>query len=515
LALTGPSIKGLRTPCRTLDSSGANGRWFADCRPRWPLHALTPREPLKATAKLLLFAPVMDSGLKLGMSETFDYVVIGGGSGGIASAVRAASYGARALVIESGALGGTCVNVGCVPKKVMWYGAEMAHRLADAADYGFDVTVSGFDWAALKQRRDAYVHRLNGLYEQRFERESIELIRGHGRFLGPKRVQVGERVIEASHVLVAVGGQPHVPQIPGAELGITSDGFFELEQRPQRVVVVGGGYIAVELAGIFVALGSEVTLVIRRDKPLRGFDGTLREMVTEYLEQDGVRIVRDVEPTELKRSDDGSLQLTLNDGATLDGQDEVLWAIGRGANTLNLDLAAGGVATNDNGTVKVDKFQNTNVAQTYAVGDVTGQPELTPVAIAAGRRLADRVFDGQSESYLDYSLVPTVMFSHPALGTIGLTEEQAREAHGDEVKVYTARFNPMYHAFTEHKRACAVKLVTLGEDERVIGCHAVGAGVDEMMQGFAVAMRMGATKKDFDDTIAIHPTTSEELVTLR
>jgi len=279
--------------------------------------------------------------------------------------------------------------------------------------------------------------------------------------------------------------------------------------------VVGGGYIAVELAGIFAALGSEVSLVIRRELPLRGFDGTLREMVTEYLEQDDVRIVRNVEPASVSRDKAGALALELSDGATLGGLDQVLWAIGRTANTHDLALDAANVEARANGTVVVDKFQNTNVEQIYAVGDVTGQPELTPVAIAAGRRLADRVFDGQSDRYLDHSLVPTVMFSHPALGTVGSTEEQAREKYGDEVKVYQARFNPMYHAFTQHKRACAIKLVTLGSEERVIGCHAVGAGVDEMMQGFAVAIRMGATKKDFDDTIAIHPTTSEELVTLR
>ena len=278
------------------------------------------------------------------MSERYDFVVIGAGSGGIAAAVRAASYGARTLVIESAALGGTCVNVGCVPKKVMWYGAEMAHRLADAADYGFDVQVTGFDWNTLKQRRDAYVQRLNGLYQQRFERESIELVRGHARLLGRKQVQVADRVIEASHVLISVGGRPRLPQLPGTELGITSDGFFELEQRPQRVAVVGGGYIAVELAGIFAALGSEVSLIIRREQPLREFDGTLREMVTEYLQQDGVRIVRNVEPSAVRRADDGTLELTLSDGATLAGQQQVLWAIGRIANTRDLGLAAAGVA---------------------------------------------------------------------------------------------------------------------------------------------------------------------------
>ena len=448
------------------------------------------------------------------MNDSYDFVVIGGGSGGLAAAGRAASYGARTLVIESGALGGTCVNVGCVPKKVMWYGAEMAHKLADAADYGFDVQVAGFDWGKLKQRRDAYVHRLNDIYAKRFENDGQDLIRGFGRLSGPGQVQVDDRIIDAKHILVAVGGQPRLPQIPGVELGITSDGFFELEQLPKRVAVVGAGYIAVELAGIFAALGSEVSLVIRREQALRTFDGTLRELVTEYLEQDGVNIVQQVEPQSLQRGDNGKLSLALNNGETIDDLDQVLWAIGRVPNTAQLDLPAAGVDTHANGTIIVDKFQNTNVDGIYALGDVTGQAELTPVAIAAGRRLADRVFDGQSDRHLDYSLVPTVMFSHPALGTVGLSEEDARAQFGEDVKVYKARFNPMYHAFTQHKRACAVKLITVGDNERVIGCHAVGAGVDEMMQGFAVAMRMGATKQDFDDTIAIHPTTSEELVTL-
>ena len=449
------------------------------------------------------------------MSESYDFLVLGGGSGGIAAAVRAASYGARAVVIESARLGGTCVNVGCVPKKVMWYGAELAHRIADAADYGFDVTLNGFDWSHLRRERDAYVTRLNGLYEARLERESIELVRGHGRFVGPRRVQVGERVIEGRHVLIAVGGQPRFPNIPGAELGISSDGFFELDARPQRVAVVGAGYIAVELAGIFAALGSHVSMILRRDLPLRGFDATLREMVAEYLEQDGVELLRVGEPTSLERGSDGRLTLNTRNKHSCGGLDQVLWAIGRDPRTKDLGLDATGLRAEADGIIAVDAFQNTAVPGVYAVGDVCGQPELTPVAIAAGRRLADRLFDGQSERRVDLSLVPTVMFSHPPLGTVGLSEEQARAQHGDAIKVYQARFNPMYHAFTREKRACVVKLITLGEDERIVGCHAIGAGADEMMQGFAVAMRMGARKRDFDDTIAIHPTAAEELVTLR
>ena len=449
------------------------------------------------------------------MSDSYDFVVVGGGSGGIAAAVRAASYGARAVVIESARLGGTCVNVGCVPKKVMWYGAELAHRIADAADYGFDVTLNGFDWGHLQRERDAYVVRLNGLYEARLQREGIELLRGHGRFIGPRRVQVGERIIDGAHVLVAVGGRPRFPAIPGAELGISSDGFFALSAQPRRVAVVGGGYIAVELAGIFAALGTQIALVLRRDLPLRGFDATLREMVAEYLQQDGVELVRAGEPEKLERGAGTGLTLTTRGGKRLEGLDEVLWAIGRDPNTRELGLDAAGVRTAADGTIEVDPFQNSCAQGVYAVGDVCGQPELTPVAIAAGRRLADRLFDGQSDRRVDLAVVPTVMFSHPPLGTVGLSEEQAREQHGDAVKIYQARFNPMYHAFTREKRACAVKLVTVGEDERIVGCHAIGAGVDEMMQGFAVAVRMGARKRDFDDTIAIHPTSAEELVTLR
>ncbi len=449
------------------------------------------------------------------MSDTFDLVVLGGGSGGIAAAVRAAGYGARSVVIEPARLGGTCVNVGCVPKKVMWYGAELAHRIADAADYGFEVHLQGFDWGHLKRSRDAYVRRLNGIYEARLERESIELVRGTGRFVGPRQVQVGERVLEGRHVLVATGGRPRIPAVPGAQLGISSDGFFELEERPARVAVVGGGYIAVELAGIFAALGTRVSLVIRRELPLRGFDATLREMVAEYLQQDGVELLRAGEPEALTRGADGLLELSTRSGQLLRGLDQVLWAIGRDPNTAHLGLESAGVALGGGGTIHVDAFQNTSAQGVYAVGDVTGQAELTPVAIAAGRRLADRVFGGQPDRRLDYDLVPTVMFSHPPLGTVGLTEEQARERHGDQVRVFQARFNPMYHAFTREKRACAVKLVTVGEDERIVGCHAIGAGADEMLQGFAVAVRMGARKRDFDDTVAIHPTTAEELVTLR
>jgi len=450
------------------------------------------------------------------MSESWDLVVLGGGSGGIAAAVRAASYGARAVVIESGRLGGTCVNVGCVPKKIMWNAAELAHRIADARDYGFDVSLQGFDWGHLKRERDAYVARLNGIYEARLERESIALVRGEAVLTGPRQVTVDGRAIEGSHLLIATGGRPRLPRIPGVELGITSDGFFELDALPRRVAVVGAGYIAVELAGILASLGTRVSLVLRKDEPLRTFDATLRALVVEYLEQDGIEIVPRAGPERLERDADGRLALHCHGGTVIDGLDHVLWAIGRDPATSGLGLEAAGLEPGPRGEIAVDAYQNTAVQNMYAVGDVTGRAELTPVAIAAGRRLADRVFGGQDGRHLDYDNIPTVMFTHPPLGTVGLTEEAARERFGDgDVKVYVARFNPMYHAFTSHKRACAVKLVTVGGDERIVGCHAVGDGADEMMQGFAVAVRMGARKRDFDDTVAIHPTTAEELVTLR
>jgi glutathione reductase (NADPH) len=328
-------------------------------------------------------------------------------------------------------------------------------------------------------------------------------------------VQVGERVLEGRHVVVAVGGHPRLPDVPGVELGITSDGFFDLPEQPRRVAVVGAGYIAVELAGIFAALGTRVSLVVRKDRPLRGFDDTLREMVVEYLQHDGVELVCGAEPERVTRDEKGRLTLTTRAGVVLEDLDQVLWAVGREANTAGLDLEATGLEAGVNGVIAVDEYQNTRAEGIYAVGDVTGQAELTPVAIAAGRRLADRVFDGQSQRRLDYELIPTVMFTHPPLGTVGLSEDAARARFGDSVRVYLARFNPMYHAFTRHKRACAVKLITQGEDERIVGCHAIGPGADEMLQGFAVAVRMGARKRDFDDTVAIHPTTAEELVTLR
>lgn len=453
--------------------------------------------------------------------ESFDYVVIGGGSGGLASARRAAKYGAKVALIESGRLGGTCVNVGCVPKKVMWNVASVAEALHDARDYGFDVgSIPEVDWAHVKQKRDAYIERLNGIYARNLENDGVQYFDGWGRLEGPTEVVVESREgtarLSAPHVLIATGGRPRLPGVPGEELGITSDGFFELEELPRNVAVVGAGYIAVELAGIFNALGSEVTLLIRREQILAGFDSMLRDTLMEEMLKAGVNIETCIHLESVGRGSSGKLELRGSEGQELGGFDQLIWAIGRDPNTGDVGLERAGVSVGADGVIPVDDSQNTNVPGVYAVGDVIGKWELTPVAIAAGRRLADRLFGKQPEARLEYENIPTVVFSHPPIGTVGMTEEQAHELYGmSGVRCYTTRFTNMYHAVTERKSVTAMKLVTIGAREKVAGIHVIGMGADEMIQGFAVALRMGATKADLDRTVAIHPTASEELVTLR
>jgi len=448
--------------------------------------------------------------------QEFDYLVIGGGSGGLASARRAARYGAKAAVIEGGPLGGTCVNVGCVPKKVMWNAASIAETIHDAGAYGFDAELRGLDWGLLKQRRDAYVERLNGVYRRNLEIDGVQEIRGWGELVEPHVVKVGAETYRGKHVLIATGGRPWIPQIPGSELGINSDGFFELESRPQRVGVVGSGYIAVELSGVFQSLGSEVTMLTRNEFPLKGFDAILREELADHLVSLGVTIDAVGNLERVEQNEDGKLRVHTKDGRQVSGFDTLLWATGRVPNVESLNLADHGIEARDDGAIVVDAFQNTNVEGVYALGDVTGRWELTPVAIAAGRRLADRLFGGQPDAKLDYENIPTVVFSHPPIGTIGMTEDEACDQWGpDGVKTYSARFTNMYYAMGDEKPRTAVKLVCAGAQEKVVGIHVIGLGADEMIQGFAVAVRMGATKRDFDRTVAVHPTAAEELVTLK
>ncbi len=447
------------------------------------------------------------------MSESYDLVVIGGGSGGLACAQRAALHGVRALVIEKGRLGGTCVNVGCVPKKVMWYAASLAHGLHDAADYGFDLELVGHDWPKLKRARDAYVERLNGIYARNLEKRQVDLVRGQASFIDEQTVSVEGVSYSAPHIVIATGGCPIQPDVPGAELGTDSDGFFEFEDCPEKVAVVGGGYIGVELAGMLHTLGSDVSLFMRRDGPLKNFDPMLREALMDALVDSGVKLHIHKVPRCLEPRD-GKLAFCSEDGEAYQGFDSVIWAIGRRADTRHLKLENAGVATGENDDIPVDKFQNTNVPGIYAVGDVTGRAALTPVAIAAGRRLADRLFADMPERHLDYDCIPTVVFSHPPIGTVGLTEVEAHARYGHEVQVFKSMFTPMYHALSQKKGRAAMKLICAGKEQKVVGCHVIGMGADEMLQGFAVAVRMGATKQDFDDTVAIHPTSAEEFVTM-
>lgn len=449
------------------------------------------------------------------MTRHYDLIAIGAGSGGLSVAERAARYGAKCAVIESGPLGGTCVNVGCVPKKVMWFGAGLAHALEDAAGYGFTLGSRHFDWPALKQARDRYVHGINAWYHTYLADSNIDQISGRAHFVDARTLEVGGETCTADHIVIATGGYPTLPDIPGAELGITSDGFFELETLPRRVAIVGAGYIAVELAGMLRALGADVTLLLRGEHLLRGFDAMLRERLMEEMLSTGVSILAATQVQALTRGTHGMLSIACSNGQRLEDYEQLIWAIGRTPASADLHLDAAGVVRDADGYIPTDAFEATNVPGIYAVGDINGKVQLTPVAIAAARRLADRLFGGVADRHLDYGLIPTVVFSHPPIGTVGLTEEEARARHGDGVTIYSTRFTPMYHALSGRQEQTAMKLVTVGAQEKVVGCHIIGLGADEMLQGFAVAIRMGATKRDLDDTVAIHPTSAEELVTMR
>ncbi len=449
------------------------------------------------------------------MSYDYDLIAIGGGSGGIALSNRAASYGARCLIIEKDVkMGGTCVNRGCVPKKAMWYAADMAHSLRDAPAYGYDIKSASFNWSEFVAKREKYISNINNFYVSSFEKNGVDTAYGLAKLVDMHTVEVNGKRYSAERIALAPGGSPTVPDIPGNELAITSDGFFELQSLPDKVLVLGAGYIAVELAGMLQALGSDVTLAVRKTGFLREFETMLAENLTTAMREDGVNLCTEFTAAKIEKHND-KLSVIGESGQSLEGFDEVIFAIGRTPATSELGLNEAGVEVNSRGYIPVDKFQQTNVPSVFALGDVTGQAELTPVAIAAGRRMADRIYNNQHDRHLNYENIATVIFSHPPIGTIGLTESQAREQYGDQVKTYEADFNPMYMAFTDHKVRTAMKLVVVGAEEKVVGCHMIGLAVDEMLQGFAVAINMGATKKDFDDTVAIHPTSSEELVTMR
>ena len=450
------------------------------------------------------------------MVKEYDYIVIGGGSGGIASANRAAMHGAKVILFEGKEVGGTCVNVGCVPKKVMWYGAQVAETLHRyAGEYGFDVTINKFDFATLKANRQAYIDRIHGSYERGFDSNGVERVYEYARFVDPHTVEVAGERYTAPHILIATGGHALYPNIPGSEYGITSDGFFELDEVPKRTAVIGAGYIAIEVAGVLNALGSDTHLFVRKDRPLRTFDKDIVDVLVDEMAKSGPTLHTHANATEVVKNTDDSLTISFDNGETIT-VDCLIWAIGRAANTSGFGLEKTGVKLTEKGTIYSDEFENTSVPGIYALGDVTGKLDLTPVAVKAGRQLSERLFNNKADAKLDYTDVATVVFSHPVIGSVGLTEEKAIAKYGAEnIKVYKSSFTPMYTALGDNRQPSTMKLVTLGEDEKIIGLHGIGYGVDEMIQGFSVAIKMGATKADFDNTVAIHPTGSEEFVTMR
>ena len=438
----------------------------------------------------------------------YDLIAIGAGSGGISVAERAAEYGKKCLIIENKKVGGACVNVGCVPKKIMWFASNAAAHIKNSKGFGLDATINKFDFATLVKNRDEYIQNINNWYDNHFTELGIDYINGHGRLKSKNSVEVNGQIFTAKHIVIATGGEPVRPDIKGTEFGLDSDEFFAMKELPARVAVIGSGYIATEFAGVLSSLGSEVEMFTRGNSLIESFDDIIKDnLVKNYTEQ-GIKI----------HNKQNIIELTLNsivtDKKEFTGFDKIIWAVGRKCLTYDIGLENTEIKTDNRGFIKVDKFQETITKGIYAVGDITGKIPLTPVAIAAGRKLSDRLFNGQKDSYLDYTNVATVLFSHPPVATIGLTEKDAKDKFTD-IKTYSSVFTPMSDALLDKQTTTALKLVCQGKNEKVIGCHIVGHNADEMMQGFAVAIKMGATKADFDSSVAIHPTSSEELVTMR
>lgn len=449
------------------------------------------------------------------MATDFDLIVIGGGSGGLAGAFRAAEHGARVALLEPSALGGTCVNVGCVPKKAMWLAADLAAKSRLAGTLGFGSTPRGLDWAAFIAHRTRYIENIHASYRRRLDAAGVALMPQRGRLVDATRVRTDDGVVlSAAHILIATGGAPVKPSIPGAKLGAVSDDFFAWRQAPATVAIVGAGYIAVELAGVLQALGSRVTLRVRGQRLLESFDPEITAQLAEDYRHLGVDI-RFGTATNALDGAPGAVRCQDADGRWSEPTEQVLFATGRRPVTGDLGLDAAGIVPDARGYIPVDPFGATAVPGIYAVGDVTPMPALTPVAIAAARRLMDRVFGGRQRRALDFDMLPTVVFSHPPIGQAGLTEAAARERFGDDVHVLRTGFRPMLYSLADSPQRSLFKIVCVGAERRVVGLHLLGEAADEMLQGFAVALRAGVTLDDLHDTIAIHPTSAEEVVLMR
>jgi glutathione reductase (NADPH) len=447
------------------------------------------------------------------MAYDFDLYVIGAGSGGVRAARFAAGFGAKVAVAESRYLGGTCVNVGCVPKKLLVYGAHFAEDFEQASGFGWSLGEANFDWATLIANKDREINRLNGIYRNLLVNSGVTLHEAHAKIVGPHEVEVNGERFTAKNILIATGGWPQIPEIPGREHAIGSNEAFFLKELPKRVLVVGGGYIAVEFAGIFHGLGANTTLLYRGDLFLRGFDGSVRKHLQEELTKRGLDLQFNADIARIDKQADGSLKATLKDGRELEA-DCIFYATGRCPMLDNLGLENTDVQLTDKGFIKVDEQYQTSEPSILALGDVIGRVQLTPVALAEGMAVARRLFKPEQYRPVDYKMIPTAVFSLPNIGTVGLTEEEAREA-GHDVVIFESRFRPMKLTLTECQEKTLMKLVVDGKTDKVLGCHMVGPDAGEIVQGLAIALKAGATKRDFDDTIGVHPTAAEEFVTMR
>ncbi|MQX37405.1 glutathione-disulfide reductase [Roseospira navarrensis] len=445
---------------------------------------------------------------------TYDYdlVTIGAGSGGVrASRIAASRYGAKVAIVENSRVGGTCVMRGCVPKKLLVYGAHFAEDFEDAAGYGWTLDGARHDWGALVENKETELKRLEGVYHRLLRDAGVTLLEGRGRIVDPHTVEVDGKTVTAGTILVAVGGWPTMPDIPGIEHAITSNEALDLPARPERITIVGGGYIAVEFAGIFNALGSTVTEVIRAGQILRGFDEDVRSTLAIEMEKKGIRIVRECQIRSIEKRDDGTLSL-LSDCSEEMETDAVMYATGRAPNTASIGLEDVGVTLAPGGAVVVDQWNRSSVDSIYAIGDVTDRVNLTPVAIKEGMAFAATVF-GKTPTPVDYGAIPSAVFSQPPIGTVGLTEAEARKQ--EPVDIYVSRFRPMKYTLSGRDEKTMMKLIVSRETDRVLGAHMVGVDAPEIIQGIGIAIKAGATKADFDATVGIHPTAAEEFVTMR
>lgn len=449
------------------------------------------------------------------MTKHFDLIVIGGGSAGLATAKAAASYGATVALIENDRLGGTCVNLGCIPKKIMWYAGKFAGAYQLSESYGFHFENISLDFEKLVNHRDEFIKSLNSSYENRLSKDNITYLKGSAIFRDTSTIQVNNINYSANHIVIATGCVPKKPDIKGIDFAINSDGFFSLKKLPQRIAIIGSGYIGVEFASILNQLGSEVKFLIRYDRPLREFDSFISDALMDIMKKQGIEIYTHHIAREIKQNEMNKYEVICEENNSILNLDTIIYAIGRTPRTHFLNLENASIKTDDEGFIITDKWEQTNIDHIYAIGDVTGKNLLTPVAIMAGRKLASRIFGGEKDAYLDYNFIPTAIFSLPSIGSIGLSEREAKEKYGrDQLVIYENQFNPLIYALNTQLFPSKMKLITMKDTGKIVGCHMIGIDSDEILQGFAVAMKMGATKKDLENTLSIHPTNAEELLSI-